>query len=94
MGTFAVPIFFSSTACINAALLPVIWTSFPAIRISFTSSRKYCLENPLSLSSNFALKALPNAAIWVDVILSKGSAFCWRVPAISINEASRRALSF
>ncbi|QDZ27139.1 hypothetical protein [Noviherbaspirillum sp. UKPF54] len=94
MGTFAVPIFFSSTAPINAALLPVIRTSFPAIRISLTSSRKYCFEKPLSLSSSLARKALPNAAICVEVMLLIGKAFCCRVPAISTKIASRRALSF
>lgn len=59
------------------SLLPPVCTSFPAIRISFTSSRKYCLEKPLSLLCTLAWNALPNAAICVDVILSTGKVFCY-----------------
>jgi hypothetical protein len=39
VGTIAVSIFFCSTACINAALLPVTLISFPDTRISFTSKQ-------------------------------------------------------
>jgi hypothetical protein len=46
MGTIAVPIFFCSTACIKAALLSVIVTSFTDTRISFASKHKYCLDEP------------------------------------------------